>query len=248
MATLLFHAALCWRSRLAGSAVSATARSIRSSGTFVPEVEVAEVKVGDASLAEADAIARVVNWAYRGKYQQNDRNAWTGERHLLSGIRTTPDAVREQITRGRPDQSEALLLARTDVDTVVGTVSVKAVRPGVAEIGMLSVDPDLQSQGVGSVLLSAAERRAEAFGAETFEMFVIDCRAELLRWYSRKGYTPCTDDRRVPFPVDAGVGTPRADVGTLQFIRVVKDVTLYTRSELDAFWGLGGGRSPRRAG
>ena len=45
-------------------------------------------------------------------------------------------------------------------------MSVKGVRQGVAEIGMLSVDPNLQGQGLGAVLLSAAEARAESFGAQ----------------------------------------------------------------------------------
>ena len=56
-------------------------------------------------------------------------------------------------------------------------MSVKGVRQGVAEIGMLSVDPDLQGQGLGAVLLSAAEARAESFGALREGVEDVECRA-----------------------------------------------------------------------
>ncbi|EOD05255.1 hypothetical protein EMIHUDRAFT_198875 [Emiliania huxleyi CCMP1516] len=35
-----------------------------------------------------------------------------------------------------------------------------------------------------------------SLGARTFEMFVIDCREELLQWYSRQGYMPRADSPR----------------------------------------------------
>ena len=216
---LLFHSVVCSHSRLALLAHRTAARFHCFPAGHSPAWE---VEVDDTGPEDAHAIARIVNWAHRGKFG-GDRNSWTSERHLLSGMRTTADAVREQIQSGRQDGKEHhWLMARTDARELVGAVSVRVVSCGVTEISMLSIDPDMQALGLGTVLLSFAECRAASFGTETCEMFVIDSRAELLQWFARKGYTPCTDTL-LPFPADDGLGTPRADVGELRLIRLTKD-------------------------
>ena len=68
-------------------------------------------------------------------------------------------------------------------------------------LGMLTVDPSLQGDGLGKRLLVAAENYArEILGAQRMEMQVFSRRRELLSFYDRRGYRP-TGERR-PFPYD----------------------------------------------
>ena len=46
-----------------------------------PHSEVAKLAPGE--------LAQVINWAYRGKRPDADPRAWTGEREMLGGVRTS---------------------------------------------------------------------------------------------------------------------------------------------------------------
>ena len=61
----------------------------------------------------AEAIAAGVNWAYRGKHANGDGPAaWTGERHLLSGVRTSSADITALLQRSAAfGADETLLLA-----------------------------------------------------------------------------------------------------------------------------------------
>ncbi|MBC7977856.1 MAG: GNAT family N-acetyltransferase [Myxococcales bacterium] len=65
-------------------------------------------------------------------------------------------------------------------------------RPGVppehAYFGMLSVLPELQGMGLGRRLVQVAEALAEAAGATSMTIRVINLREELSRWYRSLGY------------------------------------------------------------
>ena len=164
------------------------------------EGEVALVDAASLPEREAEAlvpqVTAVANWAYRGKHAGGDEGAWTGERHLIAGIRTTETAVRSMIqsARERGPTEEALLLATLRGESparVVGTVQATrgaAARSDEAEIGFFSVDPDLQSEGIGGALLSRAERHAkQQMGVTTAVLNVLSLRADLIGWYQRRG-------------------------------------------------------------
>ena len=78
-----------------------------------------------------------------------------------------------------------------------------------AYIGMLAVNPNLQSQGLGRRLLAEAERVARhEFRAHVGRMTVIVQRDDLISWYKRRGY--CVTGAREPFPYgNARFGLPR---------------------------------------
>jgi ribosomal protein S18 acetylase RimI-like enzyme len=65
-------------------------------------------------------------------------------------------------------------------------------RPGLppshAYFGMLSVLPELQGMGLGRRLVQVAEAMAEAAGATSMTIRVINLREELSRWYRSLGY------------------------------------------------------------
>lgn len=56
-------------------------------------------------------------------------------------------------------------------------------------LGMLAVDRAVGSRGVGRALMAAGERVAcAAHGVDGVVLFVLSCRADILQWYSRRGY------------------------------------------------------------
>jgi len=57
-----------------------------------------------------------------------------------------------------------------------------------AYFGMLSVLPELQGMGLGGRLVRVAEAMAEATGATSMRLRVINLRGELVRWYRSLGY------------------------------------------------------------
>jgi ribosomal protein S18 acetylase RimI-like enzyme len=57
-----------------------------------------------------------------------------------------------------------------------------------AYFGMLSVLPELQGRGLGGRLVRVAEAMAEATGATSMRLRVINLRRELSRWYRSLGY------------------------------------------------------------
>jgi ribosomal protein S18 acetylase RimI-like enzyme len=78
---------------------------------------------------------------------------------------------------------------------------------GVWYLGLLTVRPDRQDQGLGRALLAAAEAHAKARGGRRIRMTVVDQRGSLIAWYERRGYR-LTGERR-PWPYDdPSIGRP----------------------------------------
>lgn len=148
-----------------------------------------------ATLADLAPLHALIERAYRG---DTARLGWTNEAHLLSGARTTAQALAGQLAD--PDTT---ILVHADM---LACVQVTDLRQHRAYLGQLAVDPASQAQGLGRTMLDAAQTYAQQrLGATTMEMSVIDVRHELLAWYARRGYRPTGEAR--PMPVDAGPST-----------------------------------------
>lgn len=150
-----------------------------------------------ASVHDVAALHRLIESAYRG---ETAKAGWTHEADLLGGQRT--DAA--ELTAILTDPARVLLLAEAAGEPV-GCVQVADQGPdgrrGLSYLGMLTVQPTLQSAGLGGRLLDAAEATArDRFGATRMEMTVIRQRPELIAWYERRGYAPTGETR--PFPLD----------------------------------------------
>ena len=86
-------------------------------------------------------------------------------------------------------------------------------------LGMLTVDPRRQAEGLGRMLLSKAEDYVRARGAARVEMTVIALRHGLIAWYERRGYR--RTGKCEPFPYgDERVGVPLRD--DLHFVALEK--------------------------
>ena len=149
------------------------------------------IAIERASLADAPALKRLLEAAYRG---DSARRGWNHEADILDGERVTD----EELTALLSDPQVRMLAAR-DGERRVGSVAVTRKDATLAYLGMLCVEPDLQSSGLGRRLLDAAEDAARAEGIEAMEMTVIDGRDTLIAWYERRGYARTGETR--PFPV-----------------------------------------------
>lgn len=144
-----------------------------------------------ASPADAPALKALLEAAYRG---DSARQGWNHEADILDDERTAPGEVEALLA----DPAVTILTAR-DGAALIGCVAVTVKGCALAYLGMLCVQPDLQSAGLGRQLLDAAEDHARALGIAAMEMTVIDSRNSLIAWYERRGYVRTGETR--PFPV-----------------------------------------------
>lgn len=148
-------------------------------------------------VARRDDLATLqplIQRAYRG---DDARAGWTHEADLLDGERIGIDELEAMIA----DPAERLLVG-FDGDRLVGCVRVASSDAGLAYLGLLCVDPLLQTGGYGKQLIAAAEGVAHReFASDRIEMTVIDRRAELIAFYERRGYAQ-VGTRDFPIVVD----------------------------------------------
>ena len=168
--------------------------------------------------SELDAIAALVNSAYRG---HSAKTGWAHESDYIDGQRTSAADLAVELSDASPP---SLLVLRGEAGgEILACVMIeRIVEAGgrvVGYIGMLTVKPDLQAGGVGRALLQASEDFARGFGAVVARMTVVSIRDTLIAWYERRGYR-LTGERR-PFPYDdARFGVPR--VRGLEFVVLEK--------------------------
>jgi GNAT superfamily N-acetyltransferase len=135
-----------------------------------------------ADPSDAQQIVALVNLAFRV------------EGFFVYGDRTSLDQCKAMFHTG------TFLLAET-AGQLAGCLYFE-LRGERAYLGLLSVDPSQQRQGVGRALVSDAERRAGEAGCEFMDMLTVNLRTELLPIYERMGYR---QSGTAPFP--AGVPT-----------------------------------------
>lgn len=164
-----------------------------------------------ATPEDLPALHALIHSAYRG---DSARRGWSHEADLLDGQRTDLAALEAMLA----NPAQHLLVFR-DNDRLRACVALTDKGHGLAFLGMLTVDPEHQSGGLGKLILAAAEDHAAAFGASRIEMTVIAQREELIAWYERRGYRS-TGERR-PFPAsDPRFGLPKRD--HLEFVVLEK--------------------------
>lgn len=132
-----------------------------------------------AKISNAAEITSLLNLAYRG---ESSRKGWTTEADLIAGEqRTSLQEVEKLIYQ---PGSIFLIYCQPDVE---GCVNLQQHNDAIY-LGMLSVNPQLQSSGIGKKLLSATEEYAIKQNCTSIYMTVIDVRIELINWYKRHGY------------------------------------------------------------
>jgi predicted N-acetyltransferase YhbS len=141
--------------------------------------------IRSSNPADVAAIVEVVNAAFQV------------ERFFVDGDRTSAEEIREMLDRG------TFLLAERD-GGLAACVYVE-IRGEDGYFGMLSVHPDHQGEGLGRMLIDAAEDYARQAGCSVMEIHVVDLRTELPPFYLRLGYVETGVE---PMPPDPNLTRP----------------------------------------
>lgn len=188
-----------------------------------------------ATIADVPALEVLMNRCYR------NAEGWTNEAQLIGGIRTTQDELQNVINDSKQylfvyPKTDTGLREGEETGEILACIGVQGQEVNSAEddvesangmkayIGMFAVHPDLQGQGIGDVVLNAAETFAERhFGSESapcrLTMSILNHRPELLAYYQRRGYELTGES--MPFPNDGNNGEPlRADLQLLTLEKV----------------------------
>jgi GNAT superfamily N-acetyltransferase len=150
--------------------------------THKPQSPVAAPAIRTAEIADAEAIARLVNAAF------------LPERYYVDGDRTDPERVRALQQTGK-------FLLVGEPDSLAGCVYVEP-RGERGYLGLLSVAPGQQRSGLGSRLIAAAEDHCRSAGCGIMDLTFVNLRTVLPPFYRRLGYT---ENGAEPFPVPSKV-------------------------------------------
>lgn len=139
-----------------------------------------------ATPADAAKITGVINLAFR-----------IAEEFFFDGNRITQAEVEKLLEKG------AFLVAESG-DQLDGCVYVE-MRGERSYLGLLSVDPERQQGGLGSLLLNEAERYCREHGSQFMDIVIVSLREELPAFYRKRGYV---DNGTSPFPPDVETKVP----------------------------------------
>lgn len=170
-----------------------------------------------AELSDAQAIASLINSAYRG---ESSRAGWTTEADILDGMRTTTQEVAGLIQR-----DDAFVLVGVLNDQIIATICCErqdAYGKNIAHLGMIAVKPTLQNKGYGTTMLQAAEAMTmREWRVVGFHMAVITLREELIAFYERLGYSRSGEFKN--FPENSALWQPKVPDLTLEYlVKIIK--------------------------
>jgi len=139
-----------------------------------------------AQDADAERLVKLINAAFR-----------QAESYILDRDRVDLESVRSLLAKGE------FLLAE-DETALAGCVYLER-RGERAYLGLLSVAPGRQNQGVGSMLMRQAEQRSARAGCRFMDLRIINLRRENHAFYTRRGYVETGTE---PFPPDLDTRLP----------------------------------------
>ena len=158
--------------------------------------------ISPAAIEDIPELMRLINSAYRG---DEAKKGWTHEADLIDGsLRTDEESLRRLI-----EQPNSVILKCLQNEKIIGCVFLEKNNDQLY-LGMLSVAPQIQAQGIGKKLLKAAEEFAAQKNCNLIEMTVISVRHELIAWYERNGYYKTSITK--PFHNDHKFGVPRQQI------------------------------------
>lgn len=165
-----------------------------------------------AVIQDIPVLVTLINSAYRG---EASKKGWTTEADLLEGeLRTDIPTLTEIM-----NNPQAVVLKYTTPENIItGSVYLEKQERGLY-LGMLTVSPLQQANGIGRKLMRAAEKYAKENNCPCVFMNVISLRPELVAWYERLGYQKTGETK--PLPDDNRFGIPTQP---LEFAIMQKDI------------------------
>ena len=170
-------------------------------------------KIRRAEASDVSILNALVNSAYRG---ESSKKGWTTEADLIGGQRVDDARLIELLSKPR----SYILCLLEETGSICGCVSLEAFEdetgPG-CYLGMLTVRPTLQTDGLGKKLMLEAENFARELGATRMTLGVIQIRTELMAWYERRGYRKNGEIKPFPYGDDRFGEPKRADLHFVMF-------------------------------
>lgn len=164
-----------------------------------------------ATLADATKLTQLVNSGYRG---ESSKQGWTTEANLLDGIRI------DELTMIKYFQDPYVTILKyvNDQGDIIGCVYLE-IKGQRLYLGMLTVLPLLQANGIGRQLLHESEIVATELKCDSIYMTVITSRLELIQWYERRGYHATGE--LLPFHEGTRFGVPLKEIELAVFEKEV---------------------------
>jgi len=108
--------------------------------------------------------------------------AFVAESPYIEGDRVNENSLREMLAKGHfvLFEEDQAIIACTFIEP----------RGDRAHLGLVSVDPTRQGNGLGSALMAAVEADCRQAGYHQMELRFINHRHELERFYTRQGFAP----------------------------------------------------------
>ena len=160
------------------------------------------MQITKATIADVTELTQLVNSGYRG---ESSKKGWTTEAHLLDGTRIDENTMIKYFQ----DPYITILKYVNDEDKIIGCVYLE-VKGERFYLGMLTVSPLSQANGIGRQLLHQAEIVATELNCKSIYMTVIKSRKELIEWYERRGYNATGEI--FPFHDGARFCVPREEI------------------------------------
>lgn len=173
------------------------------------------IRISAATEQDIPALNQLVNSAYRG---ESSKKGWTTEADLLGGVRTTEAGLQAQF-----QNPNATILKYENNGQLQGCVYLEQKGTDLY-LGMLTVLPDAQTNGIGKALMAAAEQRARTTHCRAITMTVITARHELIAWYERRGFRATGEV--LPFPDDPKFGLPKQPLSFMVMEKVLVPLNL----------------------
>ena len=166
------------------------------------------IEFTQADESHIEDLVDLVNSAYRG---DSSKKGWTTEADLLDGQRVDADGMLDLIEK---EDSVVLIAEDDDTGDLLGCVHLER-QDTKCYLGMLTVSPTMQGQGLGKMLIEESEALAGFWDCQSLMMTVISRREELLNWYQKMGFKKTGEKK--PFPYgDERFGIPK--VKDLEFV------------------------------
>ena len=172
------------------------------------------MKITKATLEDAKELNKLVNSAYRG---EESKKGWTTEAEILGGIRIDEQALALLLAKPRV----SILKLSDENGTILGTVCLE-VKAHELHLGLFAVSPLAQGNGIGKLLLMAAEQHALENNCTKIVISVIGKRVELIAWYCRHGYV-ATGSSVAFEEIEGRFGEPK--VASISLIEMEKVLT-----------------------
>ncbi len=149
-----------------------------------------------AQKEDLNSLEMMINEAYRGE------KGWTRETELVSGTRISFKELKDILE----DEQKYLFVLKCN-QKICSCVCIEKQNIH-AYLGLLVVNPDMQTKGIGKKVLSLAEEFiVTALQLNIIEIVVIKQREELVSFYKRRGFKEI--NKIHAYPKNSDVGTPK---------------------------------------